>query len=679
MSGIGLILNVAKDALLTQQYAMDVTSHNISNVSTEGYSRQVPVLEAKRAAPYGGFMFGRGVKLNEIVRNVNDFIEKRLQTGQSDLLAMSEKELYMDVMEAIFNENSGRSLSNQLTDFWNAWNDLANNPSGLPERNLLTENGNLLAQSFSDLSNDLTGLDQEIDKSIEVGVEEINQLLGQIADINDQILILEVAGNANDLRDQRNMLVNRLSEYVDLNTYEHEDGNLTVTTGRGYILVNRGDTYPLVFDGGDVNWKSSETAEIDITDTIQGGKIGGWLELRDEIVPKYKADLDELAKSTIWETNKIHSQGVGLSAFTSVSGTYASAASDQAMGTMNSGLDFYDKIADGSFKFWVYDENGDRVSTTSIPIQAGTDTLNNLAAAITATDGNITASVSGGKLLINAANDYTFGFSDDTSHVLAALGVNTFFTGTDSRDMDVNDVIISDKNNIAAALIHNNVGQAVAASGNSGDTTGIITTAGPYTGTNDAIYTVEITTTGDEDDAVIEWSKDGGTPTSVDLSGGSTVALSDGVSITFTPGNYEQNDVFTIHVTASSDTYGDFAPGDNTNALAVTDLQYQEVTIKRWAYSRGSSPESRDITNTTIDDYLHTFVGSIGIKSQSIQRERAYKETIQSQISVTRDNISAVSLDEEMANLIKYQHAYTAAAKLITVSEEMLETILNAV
>jgi flagellar hook-associated protein 1 FlgK len=136
MSGIGLVLNTAKDALLTQQYAIDVASHNIANVSTDGYTRQVPVLGAQQATPYGGHLFGRGVELNEIMRNTNSFIEQRLRDGNTDLTGLSEKGVFLNVMESIFNENSSRSLSNQMADFWNAWNDLANNPSGLAEERM---------------------------------------------------------------------------------------------------------------------------------------------------------------------------------------------------------------------------------------------------------------------------------------------------------------------------------------------------------------------------------------------------------------------------------------------------------------------------------------------------------------------------------------------------------------
>ena len=125
-------------------------------------------------------------------------------------------------------------------------------------------------------------------------------------------------------------------------------------------------------------------------------------------------------------------------------------------------------------------------------------------------------------------------------------------------------------------------------------------------------------------------------------------------------------------------TTGAFATGDNSNALDIANLQYQGVTVRRWTYERGSAATSQDITNTSLEEYLHAMVGSVGIESRSTQREREYNEVIYNKLNETRDNISAVSLDEEMTNLIKYQHAYTAAAKLISVADEMLTTVLQA-
>jgi flagellar hook-associated protein 1 FlgK len=128
---------------------------------------------------------------------------------------------------------------------------------------------------------------------------------------------------------------------------------------------------------------------------------------------------------------------------------------------------------------------------------------------------------------------------------------------------------------------------------------------------------------------------------------------------------------------AQVDATGAFATGDNSNALDIANLQYQGVTVQRWTYERGSTPTSQDITNTTLEAYLHALVGSIGIESRSTQNEKEYNEVIYNKLNETRDNISAVSLDEEMTNLIKYQHAYTAAAKLITVADEMFVTVLQ--
>jgi flagellar hook-associated protein 1 len=678
MSGIGLVLNVAKDALLTQQYAIGVTSHNIANVSTEGYSRQSAILEAKDAAPYGGFIFGRGVEINDIIRNTNSFLERRLQSGQSELGSVSEQSTYMSVLESVFDENSGRSLSTQFDEFWSSWNDLANNPSGIPERNLLIENGALLSETFNGLNTDLRKISNEIDNSIEAGVNNINDILTQIADINQKIVAIESTGNANDLRDERNQLVTELSGYIDVNTYEYSDGNLVVSTGRGYILVSRGDTYPLNFDGGNVNWESSASTEIDITDSVTGGKMGGWLEMRDNLIPEYTANLDELAKSVIWEVNKIHSQGVGLEGFSSVTGTYGVSDRDAALGSSASGLDFYDKITDGSFKVWLYDQNGAVAGSASIAVDADTTTMNDLAGDL---DGlsiggldALNAVTKDGKLFIgvdSAYPGYTFAFSDDTSNILAALGTNTFFTASNSRDIAINDNILNNKNAIAAAKINNNVGPAFGASGNT--STGIITSEGDYTGTADATYEIEITSATD-----FQWRKDGGSWTT-GVAFGSPVSLgAEGVSVNFN-GSFDTGDTFTIGVTESSEGNGKFSLGDNTNTLAIADLQYQDVTIKQWSYAGEDGPASENISNTTLDEYLHMLVSSIGIKSQSIQREKEYKETIQGELTVARDNISGVSLDEEMANLIKFQQAYTAAAKLITTSEEMLQALLDSV
>ena len=568
-----------------------------------------------------------------------------------------------------------------MNEFWNAWGDINNNPSGMPERNILAEYGVLLSQSFQATNNDLSNLSAELNNSIDAGVDSVNQLLGQIANANSQILLLNTTGNPNDLIDQRNSLVKNLAEYLDINTYEYDDGSLTVTTSKGFVLVSRKDTYELNFDGTDINWQDTSNP---ITEDVTGGKLGGWLDLRDETIPTYKSNLDEIAKSLIWSINSVHSQGTGLEGFSSLTGTYNATDTSVAMGSSGSGLDFSDRITDGSFKLWLYDTDGSVVGEATIPVDASATTL----ADLTTTINNLTingedafnATITDGLLSMEIDNathsGYTFAFSDDSSNILAALGLNTFFTASNSRDMGVNENILNDKSFIAAGTIKNNVENAVSASSNT--STGIITTSGPYTGTTDSTYEIQIV---DPVAGTFSWRKDSGAWSAPASMAGTPAIGTEGVTVTFNGAttDYTINDTFTIDVTVTSDTYGDYFPGDNTNSLKIGNLQYQDTAIKEWTYSRENGASSLDISNTSIEDYLHQMIGSIGIESQSVQRETSYAQAIQEQMSTTRDNISAVSLDEEMANLIKYQHAYTAAAKLITTAQEMLDAIIQAV
>ena len=685
MSSLGLVLSIAKDALAAQRYGINVTGHNIANVNTPGYSRQTAVYEAKEPAPYGGVLLGRGVDTTDVLRASDQFIENRLMRQKSTMFSSKEMENYMQVLEGLFNEDSEMSISTMLSDFWNSWYDIANNPSGAPERIALYEHSILLSEQFNNLDADLRQLETDLTNALSAGTERINQITSEIAQLNDKIAGMETNSIANDLRDKRNTLISELSEYLNVKSFEQSNGSLTVITAKGCVLVNGKDSYELEMGGdyGDrVLWEGSGGAPVDITDYISNGKLGGWLDMRDEIVAKYKLDLDALAKEFIWAVNQQHSQGVGLEAFSTVTGTYQASDTAAAIGTSASGLSFADKIVDGGFRLWLYNSNGDYVSDKTITIDAdGTalddGTAGDIVTQISTMHAEISASIADGKLKISTSNNYTFAFSDDTSNALAALGINTFFTGSTAGGIGVNDKIGADKNYIAAAQVINNVGPAVAGSSNTG--TGTIVTSGYYTGTADATYIIEILNTGIETTATFQWSNDGGvTWTGPIVATGLPQTIDQGVTITFMPGTYDDAtpDTFTIDVTADSTSYGAYASGDNTNALAITDLQYTSMDISRWTCDRIKGNTSGSVTST-IENYYHSMVGSIGIKASSIERSSAFNEVMVQKLSGVRDSISAVSLDEEMTNLIKFQYAYQAAAKLISVSDELLNTLLS--
>ncbi len=573
MSGVGLLLSVAKDALLTQQYAMDVSSHNIANVNTDGFSRQTAVIGTKGSAPYGGYIFGRGAELQDIQRQVDTFVETSLRDRTSDHAAMTEKETYLTVLEGVFDENSGRSISSQLEAFWSAWHDVSNNPAGSAERAVLYESGAQLSQSFRDIRNDLDKFDLELDLSLEAGAQEINQITAQIATLNEQIVPMETQGNANDLRDQRDNLIRRLSEHLDIQVFEGSEGHVTVSTKRGYTLVSKTDSYELSFENDAVRWQGSSGTE-DITDSIQSGKMGGWLDVRDELIPKYRTELDELASTTILEINKVHSQGVGLKGMSSATGSYR--AEDTGAAIAASGLEFAEDVESGSFTLWVYNADGSvRASDTVTIADPDTDTLEFVRSRLDGTGSLNAAFTSDNRLELSfdPGDGASLAFSGDDTGVLAALGINTFFTGRNAQDLAVNDTLKSNKDFIAAGRV---------------DTTGI------------------------------------------------------------------------------------FYSGDNVNALAIAALRETGFTMERTGYD-GTSTSGSD----TLQGFHAYLAGSVGIKSASVRREQEYTEVVVSQLTEKRNNLSAVSLDEEMTNMIKYQHAYAAAAKLVSTADEMLHILLG--
>lgn len=594
MSGIGMVLNIAATALNAQQNGIGVTAHNIANVNTEGYSRQRPVLDARQPALYGGLVMGRGVEVETVSQYSDRLIESRLMQEESNMSSASEMEKYMQVLEGLFNENSDTSISTMLSDFWNGWYDISNNPSGASERILLYEQSSLIAEQFNTLASDLNQIEAELTNAVSTGLESINNITNQIAQLNDQIVGMEANGSANDFRDKRNALVSELNEYLDIKSFEQSNGSLTIVSAKGCTLVQGNSNYELEMggtDGDKVIWQNSSGSDVDITNYISKGKLGGWLDTRDEVVAKYQLDLDALAKEFIWSVNQQHSQGVGLEGFNSVTGKYV--VTDPGSAITSSGLSYQDKVddSDKTFKIWLFDTNGDPYDSDSgtaglqgnpitITVTAGM-TTNELVAAIDNETG-VQAVLNNNRLSIGIdtteiATLGSLAFSNDNSNVLAAFGINTFFTGSDAAGMRVNDVIGLNKNNIAAAQV-------------------------------------------------------------------------------------------------GSD--GTIASGNNANALAVTNLQNTSLSISQWTCDRINGNTEGSITST-IEGYYHSMVGSIGIASASVSRDRSFSDLMVNELSNIRDSISAVSLDEEMTNLIAYQHAYAAAAKLITVSDEMLNTLLE--
>ena len=323
MGGINSTLSIAKTAIVTQQYGLNITGQNIANVNNPDYSVQNAEQVNRTPAAYGGFLFGTGVDMNQVEQRVDKLLEQRLSMELSTQASFEEQESYMRVLEGFFDETSETSLTNTLTEFWNSWHDLSDNPQGSSERVSIYESGNKLADRFETTVLDLDDLLTDVHSDIVAAVDQVNSLTKKIADLNKQVISAEVNRSANDQRDQRNALLKQLADIIDITTFEQSNGSVTANAANGFTLVNGVNTYDLKMQGTDVAWQSSDGGAQIITEKVAGGRIGGLLEIRDSVVPKYQAEVHELAREMVWAVNYQHSQGAGLEYFDEpLSGNY---------------------------------------------------------------------------------------------------------------------------------------------------------------------------------------------------------------------------------------------------------------------------------------------------------------------------------------------------------------------
>lgn len=368
MAGISSTLSIAKTAIATQQYGLSVTGQNIANVNNPNYSVQNADQKSRKPAAYAGFLFGTGVDINQVEQSVDKLLEARLVGEQSTQASFEEQESYMRILEGFFDESSETSLTSVLTEFWNAWHDISDNPQGSAERVTIFENGSKLASRVQTTVLDMDTLLGDISSDISAAVQQVNSLTKKIAGLNQEILSSEINRTANDLRDQQTALIKELGQLIDITTIEQGNGGILINAANGFGLVNGVDSYNLGMSGKDVTWQSSSGANQIISDRISGGKIGGLMEMRDSVIPKYQAEVNELAREMIWAINYQHSQGTGLEYMNEpVTGDYQTDDS----GWLTS-FEFGDKIDNTKdFTMWVEDKTDASTQYRKIMVDMG--------------------------------------------------------------------------------------------------------------------------------------------------------------------------------------------------------------------------------------------------------------------------------------------------------------------
>ncbi|MBI1367587.1 MAG: flagellar hook-associated protein FlgK [Planctomycetes bacterium] len=455
-------LHVGRTGLAVSQAALEVTGNNLANAATAGYSRQSAVVAAgpsQEVAP--GSFIGTGARLQSIIRQTDEALKNRLRAAVSDQQAAQTQQDLLSQIESIEGELTDQGLSTRLGDFLNSWSELASSPSDSGIKSLVISNGGSIASYLQDVRSELTNLRDQIDHSLNSNVKVANGLLDKIADLNQKIALSEKGlGTDNALRDQRDQVLSDLSQYLDVTTIEQPNGALNVFVNSTPVVlgnVNRGLSLDVKSDDDQLTIQLRVTADGTPLNP-GGGSLGQLIKSRQDDVLNAVDVVDNFAQNLIFELNKLHASGQGSTKLTSV--TSSNYVLDPTAALNSAAADLPFSPVNGSFQIHVTQKNTGATTTVQIPVDLdgiGTDTsLNDIATALNAV-GNITATVNpNGSLSINSStSDFEFSFSDDSSGLLAAMGINTFFTGTSAADINVNAALKNQPNLLAVG--QNNV------------------------------------------------------------------------------------------------------------------------------------------------------------------------------------------------------------------------------
>ncbi len=712
-------ISIGLTGLLTAQSALKTIGHNISNVNTPGYSRQSLALAARTPDTTAFGPIGSGVTVDSIVRAKDDLLETQISNFNSLHGSADVQSNMLQNIESFFNELSEFSLNSMLEKFFDSVQNLSLNPEDTSARNqLLQDAQNLANQGFRSLNEQFRNLTIDAGQRIEASVSELNSITSEIASLNKRINEIEVGGdNANDLLDRRDQLIHELSEYGDIRVINNNNNSAVDILLGGTLVVHAGNheiiSSSIVGDGiAKVQGLSSAS--------INSGKLEGLMNMQNVTIPKYTQFIDTLASSFIKEVNNIHSEGVGLSGgFTSLTSTNAVSSPSALLSSSSNGLPFTPSVTtyttgtitssgstvtgvgtsftsnvkandwielnDGNYYkvtsvdsdtqltisgsytdatsistditngslFITVEDSAGVITKNSISI-ASDETLTSLATKI-GNISNISTSISNGIITINSSSGYTFNFSKELDSNPGSIGsavttVSGYYTGDDN---DIITLTVTDAGTVGSGSTKIEVTDALGTVISTLDVGSSYTLGEPLTiadgvsvsfGSGDLTLSQNITfdVVSDPDTSNVLTSL--GLNTFFEGNDASNISVS----------QYIVNDVLRIAAASSN------SPGDNSNALRMIGLQHSSLT-----------------NSATFNDYLHSSVAQLGIETTAQRSSKESFQTILTNLGNRRQEISGVSIEEEMINTMRFQQAFQASARYITVISEANQILMQ--
>jgi len=695
------ILNTATSALGVNQQALRTTSNNIANVNTPGYVRQRVDLQASVAGSQPN-----GVEISGIARVTDKFLEAASWSAKSDAAQYDALAKYYDRFDSILGDpNDNNSIPGKLDQLYSSLNSLALDPTAAGSRQSALASIDSFTRTVSNMASQIQDLRAEVSGQIGDIVTEINSALQRIAELNPKIVSEKATngGDASSLEEQRAQAINDLSELVDIRVNTNPDGSVRVSTTSGTALVDI-TPYVLTYDppGTVTSGTLFEPITLHTVDPSTGtvigsgatldsgvlsGELRGLLDMRDTVLPDLGTELGNLARAAMDQFNAVHNASTAYPPPHSLTGTQTG-----MLGTDATGFS-------GIAHFSVTDGSGNLVNSVAIDFSAYA-TLDDAIAAVNAGLGGAgTLTLDDGVMSFTAsdpANGVVIVQDEANPSDRAGHGFSQFF--------GMNDLLVSDTPSNYATGITGSEDHGFAPGGTmnlklrgpdgkilvdydytvtSGDFDSIVndlnsSPLGPYmTFSLNADGGLDVTpTTGAEGYKLFvpsDTTDRGGTGVTISRFFGLGEAYSansaNGLSVS--DAIAEDNRRLALAQYNQSAAPGEpvVAAGDGRGAQTLADLQNKSMDF--------DSSGTLNSMQVTLSQYASAFLSNTAQAGNTVHAHQQDTQALSLAVDEKLSNATGVNLDEELSNLLVYQNAYNAAARIVTTAKEMMDTLLG--
>ncbi len=727
MLTINNILDIADSAMNANTAAMNTVSQNVANVNTPFYNSETPIQTEAPAVVGAPYTYGTGVNVNDIQRSTDNFVQSEVnnETGQNSYYTTLYQGL--DQIQNLFNDQTGSGFSSQISQFFNDFQNVANNPSNTSQRTALLADAQSLTGSINNAYTTIMNTVSSTNTSINGVIPQINSLTTQIAGLNQQITYaLNAGSNANELQDQQMQAINSLSKLVNISYYTNNNGKTNISVG-DVPLVSSDSSFNLSTQINpsnaanlDIMWTGPDGSAQSITNQVTGGSLGAYVNIEQTAAPSYISQLNSLAASVTDNVNSLQYNGYGLDGstgnyffqpnLTTAVGTNSVSNNPVTDATISTGMvtnpadltgDSYKIVSDGSGGFTVTNTTTNPSETVNATVSSTFNKYNQEVYTI-GFDGvsvNITPTATTASPLspVYPASGDTFTVQQNTTNPAFTMEVNPNLTTSQVAGASAVSTAVNPTNagnaTISAGAVINPYNQSSSSNYTNEGGQYTITYTGQGTLAKTGDFTVTNNTTNSTqtiDDIPITPNSSGQSEYSIffgnQIFSGSNGGQAENFHVTLT-GTPQIGDSFTANVLSPSRS-SSINNGSNLNSNYLTPMTLSnmnsaglsgnnENALALGALQNNNLPING--TSSTISTYYANIVSNIGTQSQSANTNYTNSTSVLTNLQNQLQSFVGVNMNQQMTNLVNYQNSYQAAAAITSSVQAIMTALLSTV